>query len=116
MTPDQGPRVYIASAYTADDPAYAVTRQQVVADLLQDAGMHPVIPLLCHYRHEHHPREWEEWMAYCLGELATCNAVLRIGGLPSKGADAEVEWAKDHGIPVHMDILSLCDWAEDWWS
>lgn len=54
----------------------------------------------------------EDWYAFDLDQLAHCDAVLRLPG-ESRGADAEVAFAEEHGIPVFGDVDALLKWVDD---
>lgn len=50
---------------------------------------------------------------YSLEWLKVSDAMLVIDGWEhSKGPKAELEVAKEHGIPVFFDIIDLCSWAD----
>jgi nucleoside 2-deoxyribosyltransferase len=53
-----------------------------------------------------YPQSYEAWLAYDFKCILRCDAVLRLPG-SSKGADAEVGFAHNHGIPVYYSIKSL---------
>ena len=72
---------------------------------LADAGFAPFIPHLTHYWDEMFPREYESWMAMDFAFLSVCDGVLRLEGF-SPGADREVAFAKELGIPVfHAGVV-----------
>lgn len=98
--------VYIASAYTIGDTAENVKVQLDAADELMTLGYCPVVPLLTHFQHIHHPRPYEDWMLIGMEKIRRCDAVLRIPG-ESAGADQEVELAISLGIPVVYSIEEL---------
>jgi hypothetical protein len=60
------------------------------------------------------PMPAEDWYAFDLDQLAHCDAVLRLPG-KSKGADTEVAFAEERGIPVFGDVGALLAWADDGW-
>jgi hypothetical protein len=53
-----------------------------------------------------------DWYAFDLDQLAHCDAVLRLPG-ESRGADAEVAFAEEHGLPVFGDVEALLRWVDD---
>lgn len=60
------------------------------------------------------PNGWysyEKWLDMCFVQLAKCDALFRMAG-ESKGADREVEFAKEHGIPVFYNLDSLVLWRD----
>lgn len=99
-------RVYIASQYTIGDQQENVNRQIIVASYLMDEGFYPFIPLLYHYVDALRPRSYESWCEQDNVWVLKCDALLRLPG-PSKGADAEVELAKAHNIPVFYSMEEL---------
>jgi len=101
-------KIYIASPYTIGDVAVNVKRQIDTANDLMNAGFSPFVPLLCHFQHMAHPRDYESWMDNGLLWLEHCDAVLRLDG-ESKGADIEVQFANDCGIPVYFSFNQLLE-------
>jgi hypothetical protein len=99
-------KVYIASPYTIGDVAVNVKRQLDVASALIDLGFEPYAPLLSHFLHIAHPKEYETWMHLSFVFLRACDAVLRLDG-ESKGADREVGVANEIGRPVVFSIAQL---------
>lgn len=99
--------VYVAGPYTRPDPV-ANTHQIVkFADRLQALGYHPVVPhvsLLWHLICPHEDVEF--WYEHDLYDLARCDVVIRVPG-PSSGADKEVQFAIDNGIPVVYTVEAL---------
>lgn len=102
-------KIYIASPYTIGDPEENVRRQIDAANELINAGYAPFAPLLSHYQHIIHPQPHDVWMDIDLIWLAECDAVLRLLG-ESKGADIEVQFAIEHGIPVHYTVQQIKHW------
>lgn len=103
--------IYIAAPYTNPDPVANTGFAIWTAQALVDLGFTPVIPhlnLLWHLLQPHPP---EFWYAYDLEILARCDALLRIGG-ESPRADKEVEYAKEHSIPVFYAIKELQDYDQ----
>lgn len=99
-------KIYIASPYTIGDVAVNVKRSIDAANELIELGYAPYCPLLSHFQHMVHPQDYDVWMDVGLTWLARCDAVLRLEG-ESKGADIEVDVAKDHNIPVYYSIKGL---------
>lgn len=56
---------------------------------------------------------WKEWMRVCLPWVTVADAVLRLPGY-SKGADEEVELARELNIPVFYEEVSLRVFASEW--
>lgn len=99
--------IYIASPYTKGDQFCNVQKQIDCANKLIDMGYIPFSPLLMSvYLHAQIEREWEIWMEIDYAWVERCDGLIRLEG-ESKGADAEVEYAKKIGIPVFYDIDAI---------
>ena len=99
-------KVYIASPYTVGDVAVNVKRQLDAANMLMDLGFTPFVPLYSHFQHMVHPRPYQEWLYLDLEWLPVCDVILRLPG-ESKGADIEVQKAKELNKPVVYSIDEL---------
>jgi nucleoside 2-deoxyribosyltransferase len=100
--------VYVAGPYSHPDPL-ANTRAAVLAGQeLWDAGYFPVVPHLSMAWQLVAPQPVEWWYAFDLHLLSRCDALLRLPG-ESKGADAEVEFARNAGIPAFGSIAELVE-------
>ena len=67
------------------------------------------------------PRPYRDWIDLDLALLARCDGLVRLPG-PSAGADAEVAWCVEHGVPVHRlplawgsttALVRLRSWLDD---
>jgi nucleoside 2-deoxyribosyltransferase len=108
--------VYIAGPYSNPDPLGVeinVCKAIDAGEEIEDAGLVAFIPHLSHFRHQRRPRSYEHWMAADFALLDRCDALLRMPG-PSKGADREVAFAGNRGIPVFNDEAALLTWAGGW--
>ena len=95
------PVVYVAGPYSQGDPAENVAAAVHFASMLMDRGWAwPLVPHLTHLWHLIAPRPYQDWIDLDLALLARCDGLVRLPG-PSAGADAEVDWAVEHGVPVH---------------
>lgn len=92
-------KVYIASPYTKGDVVVNVRQSMDAFEKLANFGFIPYCPLLTHFQHLVHPRDYDFWINYDLEWLKVCDAMIRIDG-ESSGADLEEKYANDHGIPV----------------
>lgn len=99
-------KVYIASPYTKGDIALNVKNSMDAATTLMDLGFAPFCPLLTHFLHIAHPRPYQDWVAWDNEWVVVCDALLRLPG-DSRGADAEVQLAKQYHIPVFSSIRDL---------
>jgi len=98
-----GKRVYVSGPYAKGDAAENVRRAILAADELLRAGHAPFCPHLSHFWHLLCPKPREAWLEYDLEWLRACDAVVRLPG-ESEGADAEVEAAREMGIPVYASV------------
>lgn len=106
------PVVYLAGPYSHPDPVENMHHAIKLADMLLDSfGIVPLVPHLTGIWHLVSPKPYEEWLAIDLELLSRCDALLRFGG-ESNGADREVEYANEIGIPVFHHLHDLGDWAE----
>jgi hypothetical protein len=95
--------VYIAGPYTHSDSADNV-RAAILAGLdIFQAGHTPFIPHLYHFAHMVYPMSYERWMLLDLRWLQICHVVLRLPG-DSPGADREVDFAKQLGMPIYFTL------------
>mgnify|MGYP003402588862 CR=1 FL=1 len=66
----------------------------------------PFVPHLFHWWEKLHPHPYEFWLDLDLKMLEKCDILFRIEG-KSKGADAELEFAKANNIPYVYSIEEL---------
>ena len=90
---------YIASPYTGQEKE-GVERQIIIADLLIEVGITPIVPLLFHYIQEKFPHPHSTWMKLDLEILSRCDIMYRHP-TPSPGADIEERYANENGIKVY---------------
>lgn len=99
-------RIYIAGPYTKPDPCENTNRTIQAAEEVVKLGHIPWIPHLNLLWHIVVPHPPEFWYAYDLEWLETCDALLRLPG-ESPGADREVAFADEHGIPTVYTLGDL---------
>lgn len=99
-------RIYVAGPYTKGDVAQNVREAIMAGNNLRALGHTPFIPHLTHFWHMLIPREIDYWYSYDMEWLEQCEAVFRLPG-ESKGADKEVERAKELGMPVFTSYLDV---------
>lgn len=99
-------RVYIAGPYTQGDTAINVRTALGAAQELLLAGWAPYVPHLTHFWHLVYPGPYEHWAALGIVWLEVADALVRLPG-ESPGADREVAFARDHGIPVYDSVAAL---------
>jgi hypothetical protein len=96
-------RIYIACPYTHGDQAENVRASITAAEGLAAKGHAPYNPLWSHFWEIFYHHEYAFWIEQDLEWLAQCQAVVRLPGR-SAGADAEVEFARTHGLPVFYSL------------
>lgn len=101
-------RCYVSGPYTKGDQLENVNKAIDAGNELLDAGIVAHVPHLSHFWHLRIPRHYDDWMAIDLALLPGFNALLRIPG-ESKGADMEVERAKELGIPVFNSAADVIE-------
>lgn len=91
----------MAGPITLGDQESNVERAMAVADKLVQAGFAPLVPHLTWFWQERQiePYAHELWLDIDRPWVLASDALLRIPG-ESKGADIEVAWATEAGIPV----------------
>lgn len=99
-------KVFISSPYTVGDQGENVRKQMDMFDQLYQSQYIPFAPLLYHFQHIVHPLGYEQWMEMDFAMLEVCDIVLRLPG-ESSGADREVDFAKEKGIPVVTSFYDL---------
>jgi hypothetical protein len=104
-------RVYVAGPYSRPDPITNIHAAIKAADVLWAAGFAPVLPHLSGFWDVVSPHPYEEWLALDLAIMLGCNAVYRMPG-ESSGADKEVAFAQQRGIPIFKCLESLKSWAD----
>lgn len=98
-------RIYVAGPYSAN-PEECTYKAMAAADQLLRLGFASFLPHLTLWWEPRYPRHYETWMAWDFAWLAQCEALLRLPG-HSPGADREVVFATEHGIPVYASIADL---------
>ena len=103
------PRVYVAGPISHGDPGANCQRAIKVGFVLMDLGYAPFVP---HYSYfvdiesTQGKGRYEQWIAIDFSYISTCHALLRLPG-PSGGADREVAFAHEIGVPVFDSIKAL---------
>ena len=106
-------RIYIAGPITLGYTQRNVHRAIAMGARLLTLGYAPFIPHLSHYMEPDatwtkNPDRYEQWLDNDRSFIAVCDALLRLPGT-SMGADREVLWAHEIGIPVYTDLRALLD-------
>lgn len=79
----------------------------LAGDEVWKAGFTPFVPHLSHLWHTVSPHPYDDWLALDMEWLAVCDILVRLPG-ESAGADEEVEYARERGIPV-MSLEELLE-------
>lgn len=104
------PLVYIAGPYSSDPVAGTRRAIEVGIALWQTGRVIVLIPHLSLLSDLLVPMPCEDWYAFDLDLVDHCDAVLRLEST-STGADAEVLYAGEHGLPVFASAAEVLDWA-----
>ena len=106
------PLVYVAGPYTRPDPVENTHRViELASELVNEGLITPLVPHLTLLWHLVSPRPLDFWYEYDIATLARCDAVFRMEG-ESEGADREVKFAQEAGLPVFTDLGDLREWAK----
>lgn len=95
------PLVYVAGPITGD-PFGAVRNSVWAFHAIRNRGGVPFMPQRSVVPEMVEHQEHEAWMKYDFDIIGNCAGLFRLEG-ESKGADREVELAKELGIPVWFD-------------
>ena len=107
------PRVYISGPITKGDRNHNYFQSVDVQRKLMLAGFAPLNPMATMTL----PFAWEPdfpwqlWLDCDFPWIEVCEAVLRIPGY-SVGADAELAFAQERGIPVFYAMEDLIEWRK----
>jgi len=96
------PMIYVAGPITKD-PFGCVRKATPVFHALREAGWVPFLPQWSIIQEMIDPVPYEAWLAYDFDMILHCQALLRLPG-ESPGADREVQFARDNGVPVLFDV------------
>jgi len=102
-------KIYIAGPLSTGDYSDIISNIRNAidhADSVLLLGGAPYLPHLTHFWNLFHPHGWEEWMKLDKEFLVKCDGLLRLPG-SSKGADLEVQWAREANIPVYHTMQEV---------
>ncbi len=102
--------VYIAGPMTIGPREENMRRAFEAAEEIWKLGFAPFCPQLSFVYDDMFKHTWEEWLVYDEFIITLCKAVFRIDG-ESKGADREVEFARERFIPVFFTIGAFDIWS-----
>lgn len=107
------PLVYLAGPISVDPLFHARNAITFCREVERKSGVVFIVPqesvlsqMIC-------PRTHAEWLARDKEVIRRCDALFRLPG-KSPGADEEVEFAKQIGIPVIRNIDSLNNFSSTW--
>lgn len=106
------PLVYIAGPITGD-PWGCVRRAVRWSSICQNNGCDAYLPQLSVLQEMIEPQLYEYWINLGLNMLSRCDGLIRLSG-DSPGADREVEYAKELGLPIIGDASALGDEWDEW--
>ena len=98
--------VYVSGPLTTGDLCENTNAAIIAATKLLDAGMTPFVPHLSVLWSVVAQRPYETWMRMDLDWVIRCDILLRLPG-ESKGADREVDCARQWGRTVYYDVDEL---------
>jgi hypothetical protein len=98
--------IYISAPFSLGDQMLNVRKACEAGDKLLEMGHIPVVPHLSALWHCISPKSWDEWLIIDRALIPRMDALLRLPGI-SKGADKEVELARELDIPVYYSIESI---------
>jgi hypothetical protein len=103
-------KIYVSGPYSSE-PVVGTARAVEAAEKIFNAGHLPFIPhthtMMWHFAY---PHTYNEWIIFDLAWLKECDALVRLPGL-SGGADIEVDYANQIGIPVFYSVSEAIAWA-----
>ena len=101
-------KIYIASPYTLGDTAVNVRASIFEQDYIESHLGHMAYnPLLSHFQHMLIPHlDVNYWYEKDIRWLKECDALLRLPG-ESKGADREVEIARELGMIIYDSVFDI---------
>jgi len=103
--------IYVAGPISGNELAN-IGKAVTVANMLMDWGFAVICPhSMSALMQMTKPRTHQEWLQMDFEIIRRCDALFRIAG-PSVGADMEVKFSKDNGIPVFYDMRSLIGWVK----
>ncbi len=102
--------VYIAGPMTVGPREENLTKAIEVSEKVWGQWYAPFVPHMSFFYNDIHPHTWDEWLDYDETIIKSCCALIRVEG-ESKGADREVEFARQEGIPVFFTFDDFKIWS-----
>ncbi len=108
------PMAYIASPYSLPDPVENTHLAIAAGERLDASGLLTAyIPHMNLLWHIVYPHDVDFWYGYDIAFLSRCDALYRLPG-KSQGADDEIAFANEVGMPVFYDEDKIVAWAHEW--
>ena len=98
--------IYLASPYSNGDKEKNFKIVTKISANLTSEGYVTISPITYGHtliQYKEMPTDWSFWLNYCLILLTKCDRLLVCkldGWEESVGVDAEISYARDHGIPI----------------
>jgi len=102
-TDDMRPRIYLSGPITLGDREENFSRACNMARLLINRGFAVLNPMLCMKMPGAFDIAYETWMECDLAWVEVAHGLFRLQG-KSNGADREVEYAIQCGVPVFYEV------------
>jgi len=98
-------RIYVAGPMTSSGREMVQNIRDAIScsDWLIRLGHAPYVPQLTHFWNLMSTHTWEEWLRLDEAWLMQCECLVRLPG-ESEGADREVAFCREHGIPVYLGM------------
>ena len=103
--------IYIAGPITLGPIEENVRKPIEIADGIIERGHGVIVPQLTIFWQFISPHTWQEWIDMDDVIIRKCDALYRMPG-ESKGADHEVELAREIRIPVFTNEDALHEWLD----
>lgn len=108
-------RVYIAGPISKGNHAKNMRVAIFAADAVFKHGHYPYVPHLDFLWEVVAPNAYEDRLRLDHEWLKVCDALIRLAG-DSPGADREVKWAEEIGIPIYWGVEQFLDKVPRVWA
>lgn len=98
--------IYIAGPMAKPPMDDNIRRAMSTGEALMRLGFSFIMPQLCFYFAVHYPHSWKEWLELNKPLVLKSDGLIRLDG-ESEGADLEVSWATEAGIPVFRAVSEI---------
>jgi hypothetical protein len=107
------PLIYVAGPITYGDQRGNVRRAIDTGDILWRMGFAIIVPHLTYFYDKRHRHTLEEWLDLDFNLISRCDVLYRLSGY-SVGADREVAYANQSGIPVLWKLADAEIYMDNW--